>query len=164
MTERAINGDDAETRRWVRSHIIVFFLVIGVTAGLVIVDARIAEIIGEKKMSGFRAVLLLSVLFAGLGARSLLAWRSATVDLQGRIFLTVMGLVLLTVSALGLSYCLQEILGDYKLRTPRPTASASPLDRTRELCVSMPGLADNVRGVSAVTPRPLPVRDGKRPG
>jgi hypothetical protein len=112
MNGGAANEDDAETRRWVRSHVIVFFLVIGVAVGMLIVDSKIAQIIGEKKMPGFRAILLLSVLLAGLGARSLLAFRSATVDLQGRIFLAVTGLLLLLIAAFGLSDCRLEIRGE----------------------------------------------------
>ena len=105
---------EAETRRWVRYHVIAFFATIGVVVGLLIVDAKIAQIIGENQMPGFRAILLVSVLLAGVGARALLAWRSATVDLQGRIFLTVTGLVLLTGAAFGISDCMQEIREHYK--------------------------------------------------
>jgi hypothetical protein len=107
---------EIEISRWVHYHVIGFFLAIGVVLGLIIVDTRIEEIIGAKRMPGFRTILLLSVLLAGLGARALVAWRSATVDLQGRIFLTLTGLVLLTGAALGLSDCLQEIKEQYKAR------------------------------------------------
>jgi hypothetical protein len=105
---------EAETHQWVRYHVIAFFATIGVAIGLLIVDAKVAQIIGDSQMPGFRAILLVSVLLAGVGARALLAWRSATVDLQGRIFLTVTGLVLLTGAAFGLSDCLQEIKEHYK--------------------------------------------------
>jgi len=105
---------EADARRWVRYHVIGFFATIGVVAGLLIVDSKIAQIIGDSQMPGFRAILLVSVLLAGVGARALLAWRSATVDLQGRIFLAATGLVLLTGSAFGLSDCLQEIREHYK--------------------------------------------------
>jgi hypothetical protein len=115
---------------WVRYHVIVFFLVIGVSAGLVFVDSRISEIIGESKMPGFRAILFLSVLLAGLGARAVLAFRSATVDLQGRIFLTVAGLILLTFSAVGLSDCLQEFWGGYRTHTSTPAMPARSADQT----------------------------------
>jgi hypothetical protein len=110
----SLADQEAETRRWVRYHVIGFFATIGVAIGLIIVDAKIAQIIGDNQMPGFRAILLVSVLLAGVGARALLAWRSATVDLQGRIFLTVTGLVLLTGAAFGLSDCLQEIKEHYK--------------------------------------------------
>jgi hypothetical protein len=112
--------DDAETRRWVRMNVTGFFASIGVVIGLVIVDSKVEEIIGEKAMPFFRTVLLVSVLLAGLGARSLVAWRSATFDLQGRIFLTVVGLVLLTGAALGMSNCLQEIREHLKTRGNQP--------------------------------------------
>jgi hypothetical protein len=105
---------ESDARRWVRYHVIGFFATIGVVAGLLIVDSKIAQIIGDSQMPGFRAILLVSVLLAGVGARALLAWRSATVDLQGRIFLAATGLVLLTGSAFGLSDCLQEIREHYK--------------------------------------------------
>ena len=101
--------DDAETRRWVRSHVIGFFATIGVVIGLVIVDSKVEEIIGAKAMPFFRTVLLVSVLLAGLGARAVLAFRSATFDLQGRIFLTVLGLLLLAGAAFGMANCHQEI-------------------------------------------------------
>src|SRR5205823_5739753 len=101
-----------------------FFVLIGVAIGMIIVDAKIAEIIepkagsvDPKAMSSFRTILLLSVLLAGLGARALLAWRSATVDLQGRIFLAVVGLALLTGAAFGLADCGQEVLE--RFRNPR---------------------------------------------
>jgi hypothetical protein len=116
----------ADARRWVRYHVVGYFATIGVAAGLLIVDRRVAQIIGDSKMSGFRAILLVSVLLAGVGARALAAWRSATVDLQGRIFLTVVGLVLLTGAAFGLSDCLQEIREDYKaLEAGRPVSRAT---------------------------------------
>ncbi len=112
--------DDATTRRWVRSHVIGFFATIGVVIGLVIVDSKVEEIIGAKAMPFFRTVLLVSVLLAGLGARALLAWRSATVDLQGRIFLVVLGLVLLTGAAFGMANCHQEIKEHQFDRAGRP--------------------------------------------
>jgi hypothetical protein len=108
MIEAQVN-EDIETRRWVRSHIVGFFAVIGVVAGLIIVDSKVEEIIGENGMPFFRTVLLVSVLLAGLGARAILAWRTATVDLQGRIFLTAIGLLLMAGAAFGMSNCLQEI-------------------------------------------------------
>ncbi len=74
-----------------------------------IVDSKVEEIIGAKAMPFFRTVLLVSVLLAGLGARALLAFRSATFDLQGRIFLTVLGLLLLAGAAFGMANCHQEI-------------------------------------------------------
>jgi hypothetical protein len=105
---------------------VAFFATIGVVIGLLIVDSRIAEIIGNSRMPGFRAILLVSVLLAGVGARALLAWRSGTVDLQGRLFLTVTGLVLLTGAAFGLSDCLQEIREQYKIREAgQPVFSAA---------------------------------------
>lgn len=107
-------SNEIQISRWVQYHVVGFFLLIGVAVGLIIVDTRIEEIIGAKRMPGFRTILLLSVLLAGLGARALVAWRSATVDLQGRIFLTLTGLVLLTGAAFGLSDCLQEIKEQYK--------------------------------------------------
>ncbi len=112
--------DDVDSRPWVRSNVIGFFATIGVVIGLVIVDSKIEEIIGPKAMPFFRTVLLVSVLLAGLGARALVAWRSATVDLQGRIFLTVIGLVLLTGAAFGMSNCLQDIREHLKTRDNRP--------------------------------------------
>ncbi|HET6326587.1 MAG TPA: hypothetical protein VFG04_18065 [Planctomycetaceae bacterium] len=115
--------DDTEARAWVRSHVIGFFATIGVAIGLVIADSKLAEIIGDKSMPLFRTVLLVSLLLAGLGARSLVAWRSATVDLQGRIFLTVTGLVLLTGAAFGLSNCLQDIREHLRVRDNRPMLS-----------------------------------------
>src|SRR5580700_1495442 len=112
--------DDAGARRWVRANIVGFFATIGVVIGLVIVDSKIEEIVGPKSMPFFRTVLLVSVLLAGLGARALVAWRSATVDLQGRIFLTVTGLVLMTGAAFGLSNCLQDIREHLKTPPNRP--------------------------------------------
>jgi hypothetical protein len=118
---------EADARRWVRYHVVGYFATIGVAIGLLIVDRRVVQIIGDSKMSGFRSVLL-----AGVGARALLAWRSATVDLQGRIFLTVVGLVLLTGAAFGLSDCLQEIREDYKaLEAGRSVSSATVLRTSR---------------------------------
>ncbi|HEV8001067.1 MAG TPA: hypothetical protein VGP63_14370 [Planctomycetaceae bacterium] len=114
-------ADDSEAHAWVRSHVIGFFATIGVVIGLVIADSKIEEIIGQKAMPLFRTVLLVSVLLAGLGARALVAWRSATVDLQGRIFLTLTGLVLLTGAAFGMSNCLQEIREHLKTRDSNPT-------------------------------------------
>ena len=123
---------EADARRWVRYHVVGYFATIGVAIGLLIVDRRVAQIIGDSKMSGFRAILLVSVLLAGVGTRAVLAWRSATVDLQGRIFLTVVGLVLLTGAAFGLSDCLQEIREDYKaLEAGRPVSSATVLRTSR---------------------------------
>lgn len=113
--------DNGEAHIWVRSHIIGFFATIGVVIGLVIADSKIEEIIGQKAMPLFRTVLLVSVLLAGLGARALVAWRSATVDRQGRIFLTLTGLVLLTGAAFGMSNCLQEIREHLKTRDSLPT-------------------------------------------
>ena len=54
-------------------------------------------------------MLLVSVLLAGLGARAVLAFRTATVDLQGRIFLTALGLVPSAGAAFGMANCHQEI-------------------------------------------------------
>jgi hypothetical protein len=105
---------EMDAHRWVRYHVVGFFATLGVAAGLLIADSKLAQIIGDARMPGFRAILLVSVLLAGLGARALLAWRSATVDLQGRIFLTVTGLVLLTGAAYGLSDCWQEIREHYR--------------------------------------------------
>lgn len=123
---------EADARRWVRYHVVGYFATIGVAIGLLIVDRRVAQIIGDSQMPGFRAILLVSVLLAGVGARALVAWRSATVDLQGRIFLTVVGLVLLTGAAFGLSDCLQEIREDYKaLEAGRPVSSATVLQANR---------------------------------
>jgi hypothetical protein len=121
---------EAEARQWVRYHVVGLFATIGVAAGLIIVDTRVAKIIGDSQMPGFRAILLVSVLLAGVGARALVAWRSGTVDLQGRIFLTVVGLVLLTGAAFGLSDCLQEIREHYKAwEAGRPVSRAiSPQD------------------------------------
>jgi hypothetical protein len=112
--------DDVDSRPWVRSNVIGFFATIGVVVGLMIVDSKIEEIIGDKGMPLFRTILLVSVLLAGLGARALVAWRSATVDLQGRIFLTVTGLVLMTGAAFGLSNCLQDIREHLKTPPNRP--------------------------------------------
>jgi hypothetical protein len=86
-------------------------------------------------MPAFRAILLVSVLLAGLGARALLAWRSATVDLQGRIFLVVTGLVLLTGAAFGLSDCMQEIREHYKALEAGRTVSRSTIGQ--EACVAV---------------------------
>ncbi len=118
--------NDSETRRLVRRHVIAFFAVLGVGAGLIIVDAKVGDIIGAAALPGFRSILFVSVLLAGVGARALLAWRSATVDLQGRIFLTVVGLALLTGAAVGLSNCMQEIREHYKKNQEmnRPASSA----------------------------------------
>jgi hypothetical protein len=119
--------DDAATRRWVRSHIVGFFAAIGVMLGLVIVDSKVEEIVGPKSMPFFRAVLFVSLLLAGLGARALVAWRSATVDLQGRIFLTVVGLVLLTGAAFGMANCRQEIKEHAKPTAEPPPITSAPL-------------------------------------
>jgi len=122
----------ADARQWVRYHVVGYFATIGVAVGLLIVDRHVAQIIGDSQMAGFRAILLVSVLLAGVGARALLAWRSATVDLQGRIFLTVVGLILLTGAAFGLSDCLQEIREDYKaLEAGRPVSSATAFRTNR---------------------------------
>ena len=51
---------EADARRWVRYHVIGFFATIGVVAGLLIVDSKIAQIIGDSQMPGFRAILLVS--------------------------------------------------------------------------------------------------------
>jgi hypothetical protein len=118
--------DDAETRRWVRANVVGFFATIGVVIGLVVVDSKVEEVIGPKSMPFFRTVLLVSVLLAGLGARALVAWRSATVDLQGRIFLTVVGLILLTGAAFGMANCRQEIKEHSK---PAPGQEPSPIRR-----------------------------------
>jgi hypothetical protein len=127
-------AQDADARRWVRYHVVGYFATIGVALGLLIVDRKVAQIIGNSEMSGFRAILLVSVLLAGVGARALLAWRSATVDLQGRIFLTVVGLVLLTGAAFGLSDCLQEIREHYKaLKTGQPVSSEAVHQISRTL-------------------------------
>jgi hypothetical protein len=116
---------EAESRQWVRYHIVGFFATIGVAAGLLIVDRKVAQIIGSNQMPAFRAILLVSVLLAGLGARALLAWRSATVDLQGRIFLAASGLVLLTGAAFGLSDCMQEIREHYRAWETGQTVSSA---------------------------------------
>jgi hypothetical protein len=121
--------EDIETRRWVRSHVIGFFAIIGVVVGLIIVDSKVEEIIGEKGMPFFRTVLLVSVLLAGLGARALLAWRTATVDLQGRIFLTAIGLVLLTGAAFGMTNCMQEIREHLKMQQGQPPVLRVELPR-----------------------------------
>jgi hypothetical protein len=118
--------DDVAARRWVRANVVGFFATIGVAIGLVIVDSKIDEIIGPKSMPFFRAVLLVSVLLAGLGARALVAWRSATVDLQGRIFLTLVGLLLLVGAAFGMANCRQEIKERSK---PTPVPEPAPITR-----------------------------------
>jgi hypothetical protein len=122
MIDETPTEDDAQSRRWVRSHLIGLFASIGAVTGLVIADSKVEEIIGVKSMPFFRSVLLVSVLLAGLGARALLAWRSATVDLQGRIFLSLMGLVLLTGAAFGMANCGKEINEHTKLRETHPAA------------------------------------------
>jgi hypothetical protein len=111
--------DDVETHRWVRMNLTAFFATIGVVVGLLIVDSKVEEIIGEKSMPFFRTVLLVSLLLAGLGARALVAFRSATVDLQGRIFLTLIGLVFLTGAAFGMANCGKEINEHIKTREER---------------------------------------------
>jgi hypothetical protein len=123
--------EDAETHRWVRSHVIGLFATIGVAIGLVIADSKVEELLGEKAMPFFRTVLLVSVLLAGLGARALLAWRSATVDLQGRIFLSVIGLVLLTGAAFGMANCRQEINERLKAEESRSPVSRAALPPRR---------------------------------
>jgi hypothetical protein len=120
MIEETPTEDDAETRRWVRSHVIGFFATIGAVTGLMIADAKVEEIIGVKSMPFFRSVLLVSVLLAGLGARAILAWRSATFDLQGRIFLTLTGLILLAGAAFGMAHCGDEINEHTKPRGAPP--------------------------------------------
>lgn len=125
---------EAVTRQWVRYHVIGFFSTLGVAAGLLIVDRKVGQIIGIAQMPAFRAILLVSVLLAGLGARALLAWRSATVDLQGRIFLAVTGLVLLTGAAFGLSDCMQEVREHYKALEAGRTVSRSTIGQ--EPCVT----------------------------
>src|SRR5580700_5447580 len=112
--------DDVVARRWVRANVVGFFATIGVGIGLVIVDSKVEEIVGSKSMPFFRTVLLVSVLLAGLGARALVAFRSATVDLQGRIFLSVVGLVLLAGAAFGMANCLQDIREHLKTPPNRP--------------------------------------------
>ena len=127
----ATSNQETEAHRWVRYHVTAFFILIGVSIGLIIVDAKVAEIIGPKQMSGFRAILFVSVLLAGVGARALLAWRSGTVDLQGRILLAVIGLVLLTGSAFGLSDCLQEVREHIKNAQPPELAASQKLPPKR---------------------------------
>ena len=118
--------DDVLARRWVRANVVGFFATIGVVIGLVIVDSKVEEIVGSKSMPFFRTVLLVSVLLAGLGARALVAFRSATVDLQGRIFLSVVGLVLLAGAAFGMANCRQEIKERSK---PTPILEPAPIPR-----------------------------------
>ncbi len=118
---------EAVTRQWVRHHVIGFIATLGVAAGLLIVDRKVGQIIGPAQMPAFRAILFVSVLLAGLGSRALLAWRSATVDLQGRIFLVVTGLVLLTGAAFGLSDCMQEVREHYKALEAGRTVSRSTI-------------------------------------
>jgi len=130
--------DDAVAGRWVRANVVGFFATIGVVTGLVIVDSKIEEIVGPKSMPFFRTVLLVSVLLAGLGARALVAWRSATVDLQGRIFLTGVGLVLLAGAAFGMANCRQEIKDRSK---PTPVPEPAPISRA-----------------GSASPRPMPGR------
>jgi hypothetical protein len=125
-----MHEDDPEVRRWVRYHVTAYFVIIGVAVGLIIVDAKIGEIVGAGAMRGFRTILLLSILLAGLGARALLAWRSATVDLQGRIFLTATGLILLTGAAIGFSDCMQEFWGHFKIWEERRSTSAGQARRS----------------------------------
>jgi hypothetical protein len=126
---------EAVARQWVRYHVVGFFVALGVAAGLLIVDRKVGQIIGGAQMPGFRAILFVSVLLAGLGARALLAWRSATVDRQGRIFLVVAGLVLLTGAAFGLSDCMQEIREHYKAWEAGRLVSRSTIGQ--EPCVSV---------------------------
>lgn len=118
---------EAVTRQWVRHHVIGFIATLGVAAGLLIVDRKVGQIIGPAQMPAFRTILFVSVLLAGLGSRALLAWRSATVDLQGRIFLVVTGLVLLTGAAFGLSDCMQEVREHYKALEAGRTVSRSTI-------------------------------------
>ena len=129
---------EAEARQWVRYHVVGFFAALGVAGGLLIVDRKVGQIIGGGQMPAFRAILLVSVLLAGLGARALLAWRSATVDLQGRIFLVVTGLVLLTGAAFGLSDCMQEIREHYRALEAGRTVSRSTIERTSILSRRLP--------------------------
>jgi hypothetical protein len=133
-------ASDRECRRWVRDHVAALLATLGVAAGLIIADAKVSELIGAELMPGFRSILLLSVLLAGLGARAVLAWRSGTVDLQGRIFLVVVGLALLTGAAFGLSDCFQEVNEHYnrdrqsRFRSSGQTAPrvGSTVERPRE--------------------------------
>ncbi|MGE3316388.1 MAG: hypothetical protein AB7O26_14830, partial [Planctomycetaceae bacterium] len=74
-------------RDWVRLHLILLALVVGVTLGVVIIDAQIGRFVDSESMPRLRAVFFLSVLTAGVGARALLARNTSTVDKQGWVFL-----------------------------------------------------------------------------
>ena len=123
-----------------RYHVVGFFAALGVAGGLLIVDRKVGQIIGGGQMPAFRAILLVSVLLAGLGARGGVARHrcSGTVDLQGRIFLVVAGLVLLTGSAFGLSDCMQEIREHYRALEAGRTVSRRTIDRTTVLSRRLP--------------------------
>ena len=80
-----MHEDDPEVRRWVHYHVTAYFVIIGVAVGLIIVDAKIGEIVGRGGDAGIWNDPASLILLAGLGARDFSA-RGATVDLQGRIF------------------------------------------------------------------------------
>jgi len=104
---------DEDVRQWVSYHLVSLALIAGIALGVILIDRRIGEYVGAAVMPQFRAILLLSVLTAGLGARALLARNTATVDAQGWWFLILAGLLLLAVAAYGFADCYFEVREAY---------------------------------------------------
>ena len=110
--EKSLVSDD--TSPWVRLHVIVLLLIVCASVGMVIIDARLGDFVERGLMSKFRTVLFLSVLSAGIGARALLARKTATVDTQGWVFLVLVGLLFLAVAAYGFADCYYDIREAYE--------------------------------------------------
>ena len=110
--EKSLVSDDAG--QWVRLHVVGLLLIVCVSVGLVIIDARLGDFVERGLMSEFRTVLFLSVLSAGIGARALLARKTATVDTQGWVFLVLIGLLFLAVAAYGFADCYYDIRESYE--------------------------------------------------
>lgn len=106
---------DLAEREWVRLHLVLLALIVGVALGVVIIDSQIARFVVAESMPRLRAVFFLSVVTAGLGARALLARNTSTVDKQGWIFLVIAGLLLLVIAAYGFADCYVEVRDSYEL-------------------------------------------------
>lgn len=102
-------------RDWVRLHIVVLAVIVGVALGILIIDTQVGNFVDARKMPLLRSIFFLSVLTAGIGARALLARNTATVDKQGWVFLVVTGLLLLAAAAYGFADCYVEVRDAYYL-------------------------------------------------
>ena len=110
--EKSLVSDD--TSPWVRLHVMGLLLIVCASVGMVIIDARLGDFVERGVMSKFRTVLFLSVLSAGIGARALLARKTATVDTQGWVFLVLVGLLFLAVAAFGFADCYFDVREAYE--------------------------------------------------